>query len=94
MAFLVVLESMTPAERVAFILHAAGRGDPEFQASRAATVADLHDRGVDVALGQGDEARTVRQAPRVVANPQLYRVVAGYAIPPGADEPLPVGPAG
>jgi heme oxygenase (mycobilin-producing) len=41
-------------------------------------------------------ARVGQQAPGAVANPQLYRVVAGYAIPPGGDEPLPVGndPAG
>lgn len=73
--------------------YAAARADDEFQASRAATVADLHDRGVDVAFGQGEKARAVRQGPRVVANPQLYRVVAGYAIPPGADEPLPADKA-
>ena len=45
---------------------------------------------------QASRAGLAQLAPRAVANQQLYRVVAGYAIPPGADEPLPVGqgPAG
>ena len=36
---------------------------------------------------------TVRQYRQVAANPQLYRVVAGYALPPGTREPVPVGQA-
>jgi len=45
---------------------------------------------------QASRAGLAQLAPRAVANQQLYRVVAGYAIPPGAGEPLPVGqgPAG
>jgi heme-degrading monooxygenase HmoA len=37
-------------------------------------------------------ASVVRHAPQAVANPQLYRVVAGYAVSLRADEsPLPSG---
>ncbi len=45
---------------------------------------------------RASRAGMAQLAPGAVANQQLYRVVAGYAIPPGADEPLPVGqgPAG
>lgn len=35
--------------------------------------------------------RAVAQDQRVVPNPQLYRVVAGYVLPQGAQEPVPVG---
>jgi heme oxygenase (mycobilin-producing) len=44
---------------------------------------------------QASRARVAREAPGAMANPLLYRVVAGYAIPPRAAEPLPVeqGPA-
>lgn len=40
---------------------------------------------------QASRASVVRHAPQAVANPQLYRIVAGYAVSAGADEPLPVG---
>jgi heme oxygenase (mycobilin-producing) len=38
---------------------------------------------------RASRGRVAPQSPGAVANPQLYRVVAGYAIPPGAGEPLP-----
>lgn len=45
---------------------------------------------------QVSRASVARHAPQAVANPELYRVVAGYAVSPGAHKPLPVGqgPAG
>ena len=45
---------------------------------------------------QVSRAGLAQLAPRAVANQQLYRVVAGYAIPSGTGEPLPdgQGPAG
>jgi heme oxygenase (mycobilin-producing) len=45
---------------------------------------------------QASRAGLAQLAPRAVANQQLYQVVAGYAIPPGANEPRSVGqsPAG
>lgn len=43
----------------------------------------------DTEFQAGVEA--VLQSRQVVASPQLYRVVAGYHVPPGAREPVPVG---